>query len=85
MKLPVICYILVISAMVVGAGSVMGADNLKLSGRLLAFGGALSFYLSDLFVARQRFLKAEFVNRLIGLPLYYIGQFLLALSIALLP
>ena len=83
MKIPVIFYILVISAMVVGAWSVVGADELKPAGRMAAFVGALSFYVSDIFVARQRFLKAEFVNRLIGLPLYYGGQFLLAFSIGL--
>jgi uncharacterized membrane protein YhhN len=80
----VIFYILVISGMVAGAGSLMAADELKLSGRWLVFVGALNFYLSDVFVARQRFLKTEFVNRLIGLPLYYSGQFLLAFSIGLL-
>jgi len=81
MKIPVIFYILVISAMVVGAWSMVGAGDLKPAGRMAAFGGALGFYVSDIFVARQRFLKAEFVNRLIGLPLYYGGQFLLAFSI----
>jgi uncharacterized membrane protein YhhN len=84
MKIPVILYILVISGMVAGAGSLMAVDELKLSGRWLAFIGALNFYLSDVFVARQRFLKTGFVNRLIGLPLYYSGQFLLAFSIGLL-
>lgn len=84
MKIPVIIYILVISGMVAGAGSMMAADELALSGRWLAFVGALNFYLSDVLVARQRFLKAGFVNRLIGLPLYYSGQFLLAFSIGLL-
>jgi len=84
MKIPVMIYIVVISAMVAGAGSLMDVENLKLSGRWLAFGGAVSFYLSDVFVARQRFLKAGFVNRLIGLPLYYSGQFLLAFSTGLL-
>ncbi|MBW2297136.1 MAG: lysoplasmalogenase, partial [Deltaproteobacteria bacterium] len=43
--------------------------------------GALSFYVSDLFVARDRFLKNESLNRLLGLPLYYGGQFLLAFSV----
>ncbi len=81
MKIPVVLYILVISVMVAGAGSLMAADGLELSGRWLVFVGALNFYLSDVFVARQRFLKTEFVNRLIGLPLYYSGQFLLAFSI----
>jgi uncharacterized membrane protein YhhN len=84
MKIPVMIYILVISGMVAGAGSLMAVEELKLSGRWLAFVGALSFYLSDVFVARQRFLKAGFVNRLIGLPLYYSGQFLLAFSTGLL-
>jgi uncharacterized membrane protein YhhN len=81
MKIPVIFYILVITAMVVGAWSMVGAGELKPAGRMAAFGGALGFYVSDIFVARQRFLKAEFVNRLIGLPLYYGGQFMLAFSI----
>lgn len=84
MKIPVMLYILVISGMVAGAGSLMAAGGLNFCGRLLAFAGALNFYLSDIFVARQRFLKAEFVNRAIGLPLYYSGQFLLAFSIGLL-
>ena len=58
-----------------------GAGELAAAGRIAAFAGALLFYISDIFVARQRFLKAEFVNRLIGLPLYYGGQFMLAFSI----
>ena len=84
MKIPVIFYLLVISVMFVGAWSMVGAGELRLAGRVTAFGGALGFYVSDIFVARQRFIKAEFVNRLIGLPLYYSGQFLLAFSIGLL-
>ena len=84
MKIPVIFYILVITAMVVGACSVLAAGELALCGRMLVFGGALSFYVSDVFVARQRFLKTEFLNRLIGLPLYYSGQFMLAFSVGLL-
>ena len=50
---------------------------------MMVFSGALFFYISDIFVARNRFLKLEFFNRLIGLPLYYAGQFLLAFSIGL--
>ncbi|MBT8332599.1 MAG: lysoplasmalogenase [Deltaproteobacteria bacterium] len=83
MKIAVICYMVVISAMAVGAWSMLGADHLRLSGRVLACGGALSFYVSDVFVARQRFVKSEFFNRLIGLPLYYGGQFMLAFSVGL--
>jgi uncharacterized membrane protein YhhN len=81
MLIPVIAYMIVITMMVVGAWTVLGDENLNLSGRLLVFFGALSFYFSDLFVARDRFLKTEFANRLLGLPMYYLGQFLLAFSV----
>ena len=80
---PVIAYIVVITVMVIGAFTVFGDAGLNLTGRVMVLSGAVSFYLSDLFVARDRFLKAEFTNRLIGLPLYYGGQFLLAFSIGL--
>lgn len=84
MKAPVLAYIIVISIMVSGAWSVLGEANLTLLGRGMVFAGALSFYVSDVFVARDRFLKREFLNRLIGLPMYYTGQFLLAFSVGLL-
>ncbi|UCD83134.1 MAG: lysoplasmalogenase [Desulfobacterales bacterium] len=83
MLIPVIAYIVVITAMVIGAWTVVGDAGLNDTGRLLVFIGAVSFYLSDLFVARDRFLKSEFINRLIGLPMYYCGQFLLAFSVGL--
>ncbi|MGD8343990.1 MAG: lysoplasmalogenase [Desulfobacterales bacterium] len=83
MKMAVICYMVVISAMATGAWSMLGADHLRLTGRMLACAGALSFYISDVFVARQRFVKSAFLNRLVGLPLYYGGQFMLAFSVGL--
>ena len=54
------------------------------SGNVKILAGAIAFYLSDLFVARDRFLKNDFINRLVGLPLYYLGQFLLAFSVGFL-
>jgi uncharacterized membrane protein YhhN len=81
MLIPVIAYMIVITMMVVGACAVLGDENLNLSGRLYVFFGALSFYVSDLFVARDRFVKTEYANRLLGLPMYYLGQFLLAFSV----
>jgi uncharacterized membrane protein YhhN len=81
MKVPVICYILVISCMICGAWSVLGTSHVAVSGRIMVFAGATSFYISDILVARDRFLKNEFFNRLVGLPLYYAGQFLIAFSI----
>ncbi|MEA3486312.1 MAG: lysoplasmalogenase [Thermodesulfobacteriota bacterium] len=80
MKVPVIFYMIVISVMLAGAWAVFGDCGLARSGRIMIFAGALLFYLSDLFVARNRFVKKDFSNRLIGLPLYYTGQFLLAFS-----
>jgi uncharacterized membrane protein YhhN len=43
--------------------------------------GALMFFVSDLAVARERFVDHEFVNKTWGLPLYYGGQLLLAASV----
>ena len=83
MMLPVIVYIVVITVMLIGAWTVLGDAKLNLEGRVLVFIGAMSFYFSDLFVARDRFLKSDFSNRLIGLPTYYLGQFLLAFSVGL--
>jgi uncharacterized membrane protein YhhN len=80
MKGPVIGYMVVITVMVCAASSLMGVADLSLSGRGMAFGGAVAFYFSDVFVARDRFMKKEFVNRLVGLPMYYAGQFLIAFS-----
>jgi uncharacterized membrane protein YhhN len=84
MKGPVIAYIVVISVMVCAASSVMGSGGFSLSGRVMAFAGAVAFYFSDVFVARDRFMKNEFINRLIGLPMYYAGQFLIAFSVGFL-
>jgi uncharacterized membrane protein YhhN len=82
MLVPVVAYIVIITAMVIGAFTVFGDAGLHSAGRNIVLFGAVSFYLSDLFVARDRFLKTEFTNRLLGLPLYYAGQFLLAFSVA---
>lgn len=83
MKRAVTAYILIISIMMAGAWSVLGDPYLNVRGRILVFGGALLFYLSDLLVARDRFVSPGFINRLIGLPLYYLGQFFLAFSVGL--
>jgi uncharacterized membrane protein YhhN len=42
--------------------------------------GALAFTASDVSVARDRFVKHEFVNRAWGLPLYFGAQLLLAVT-----
>ena len=82
MKIPVCAYILIITAMVTCAVSLFGNNSVTSAGRYLVLVGALSFYFSDIFVARNQFLVDAYVNRLVGLPLYYLGQFLLACSSA---
>ena len=84
MRGPVLLYVIVITVMACGAWSVLGSPHLALPGRIMVFVGALSFYFSDIFVARDRFIHKGFLNRLMGLPLYYAGQFLLAFSVGLL-
>jgi len=84
MNIPVLLYVIIISIMVSGAWTVLGDLDLNRSGRIMVFVGALSFYFSDVFVARNRFIGPQFLNRLVGLPLYYAGQFLLAFSVGLL-
>lgn len=73
----VVAYVVVISVMVWGGFSASWGRALPWN----AAAGSLLFYLSDLAVARQRFVRPDFVNRAVGLPLYYAGQLLLALVI----
>jgi uncharacterized membrane protein YhhN len=70
-------YVVVISVMVVAAAGTAAAH-----GGAAIFVGALMFYLSDLAVARQRFVAASFWNGAWGLPLYFGGQLVLASSVS---
>ena len=76
LRAPVIAYLVAISIMVVAASATLpgGGDP-----RIAA--GAVLFCVSDLFVARERFVTPGFVNKALGLPLYYGGQLLLAASV----
>lgn len=85
MKTPVLAYMVVISIMVCAAAGLAGNAILPENARFAILTGAVLFYISDLFVARQRFVVDTIVNRQIGLPLYYAGQFLLAFSAAWVP
>jgi len=76
-RLPVAAYVAAISAMTWGAVATTTAGVVPWS----AAPGAVLFLLSDLAVARHRFVQAAFVNRLLGLPAYYLGQLLLVLAI----
>jgi uncharacterized membrane protein YhhN len=73
MRLPVLAYCAVIGAM---AWLALGVPD-----QLVRWGAGL-FFVSDLFVARGRFVRPDKLNQLVGWPLYYAGQFLLALSLS---
>lgn len=75
MRAPVHAYTGILSAMLVAAAGASAADP-----RIFA-GGAL-FYLSDLTVARDRFVAPGFANGAVGLPLYYAAQLVLALTVS---
>jgi len=83
MLIPVTFYIVVISVMVAGAWAAFHNTEVRRSGAWFILVGAVFFYVSDIFVAHQRFVLEQFYNRLIGLPLYYTAQFVLAFSVGL--
>jgi uncharacterized membrane protein YhhN len=75
MRASVQAYFAVIGVMSVLACGVTGAG-----GPAVVALGALAFTASDVAVARDRFVRPQFLNRAWGLPLYYAAQLLLALS-----
>lgn len=85
MLIPVALYIIVISVMLAAAWVVLFNTSVNRTGGWSVLIGALCFYLSDILVARDRFVAPQFVNRLVGLPLYCAGQFLIAFSVGLVP
>jgi len=76
MRFAVPVYILVITGMVALA---LGAGIP--ARRWLVMAGAVSFFLSDIAVARNRFVKPDWLNRLWGLPLYYGATVILAMTV----
>lgn len=82
MRVPVVGYVAVIAAMVVGAMAVAHASALP-AGRNHLLAGALLFFVSDLAVARDKFVQASRTNKLWGLPTYYAGQLLIAAAAVL--
>ena len=83
MLVPVTFYIVVISVMVAGAWAAFRNPGVPGLGAWFILVGAVFFYVSDIFIAHQRFVIEQFYNRLIGLPLYYTAQFLLAFSVGM--
>jgi uncharacterized membrane protein YhhN len=76
LRIAVVLYVLAIGAMAVTA---FGATAAGGGPALLV--GAVAFVVSDLAVARNRFVAPGLINRVWGLPLYYLAQFLLASTV----
>ena len=74
--IPVRVYTVVISLMVVCAFGALGKGA-----PIFVPVGAVLFYFSDLSVAAGQFVQADFPHYVWGLPFYFAGQVLLALSI----
>jgi uncharacterized membrane protein YhhN len=77
MRAPVYLYVAAISAMMVFAAGTHAFER-----ELPLLAGAFLFLLSDLAVARNRFVAPGFINRALGLPVYFLAQLLLAATIA---
>ena len=85
MTAPVLAYLVVISIMVCSAWSILSSTHIPHKARIGILIGASLFYLSDIAVARQRFVISDHWNRVLGLPLYYAAQFTLVFSLAWIP
>jgi uncharacterized membrane protein YhhN len=79
---PVIAYVVTIAAMVGAALIAATGDALSCTGRGLLVAAAVLFFVSDLAVARERFVIATVGNHMWGAPAYFCAQLLFAWSIA---
>jgi uncharacterized membrane protein YhhN len=77
MRMPVHLYIGAITSMLI-----IAAGTFRAHGGWMLLCGATLFFISDLGVARNRFVAPGLVNRAWGLPLYFTAQMLLAASVA---
>ena len=80
MQKAVVAYIAAIMTMVVGA---IGTTALTGAAAMAIVLGAVGFMVSDLSVARDRFVSPGFINRVWGGPLYFISQLILATTVSL--
>lgn len=76
MGFPVLVYIVAISLMAMFAAGVREGH-----GGLLILLGAVAFYVSDIFVARWKFVDTSSVNAYFCHPLYYAACLMLAFSV----
>jgi uncharacterized membrane protein YhhN len=73
LRMPTLCY-LVASALFVACTLAAAPNHPR---PLMAVNGALLFVASDIFVAKERFIKKSVTNAWFGMPLYWTAQWLL--------
>ncbi len=76
MRGPVTLYVATIAAMLV-----LAVGSAWQNAEWILAVAAMLFAASDVFVARDQFMQRRFLNRGVGLPLYYAAQVLLAFSV----
>lgn len=76
LRIPVAVYTLIIAVMVIAA---LGTSGAVLDPRIPM--AAVLFAASDVLVARQRFVKSQVANRVVGLATYYAAQVLFAITV----
>ncbi len=81
MRVPVIGYVLAIVTMMIAAIAAWRTEALDEPQRTRLVLGASLFFLSDLAVARDKFVAQSWWNKLWGLPAYFAGQLLIAWSL----
>jgi len=73
LKIPILVYVVIISVMVTTAiATHVTTPDIRIPV------AAVTFAVSDLFVARQKFVTPSRINRLVGLPLYFVAQTIFA-------
>jgi len=79
----VVPYTIMISIMVAlspaGSGTLFNGIHDKKC--LLRIVGSVLFYASDICVAREKFVESSIYNRVVGLPLYFLAQIIIAAAI----
>jgi uncharacterized membrane protein YhhN len=81
MKVPVLGYVTVIVLMVIAAITAYRTHAVPDPQRTRLLVGAVLFFISDLAVARDKFVAPSFSNKAWGLPTYYAAQLFIAWSL----
>jgi len=82
LRVAVVAYVAAITVMVIAAIAAARGHALPAPRRCQLVVGACLFFVSDVAVARDRFVAHRLANKLWGLPAYYAAQLLIAGSLA---